>query len=69
MTTAEALRGSLFLFVWFLLPFLVSARICGNRNRSVAKGMFVTMLGGWIATSLLWLGLKRRSVDDPTLLY
>lgn len=52
---------------FFVMPFLVSAHICKTRNRSVAKGLFVTLFFGWIATACLWLALKTRDPQTGSL--
>lgn len=64
--TVESLSilvGFTFLGVLLVMPFYVTAQICRARNRSVPKGMFVTFFFGWIATAVLWLGLKTRRPD------
>lgn len=47
------------------IPCTLSAVVCENRNRSMEKGIVVTILAwfvglGWLVPILLWLGLKTR---------
>lgn len=59
---AQSFTSAMIVFVLFFLPFFLSGRICHNRNRSVLKGLFVTLFTFWIGTAGLWLALRRR---DP----
>lgn len=49
--------------VFYLAPVIISAQICEDRYRSVAKGVFITLFFGWFATVGLWLALKRRNPE------
>jgi len=46
-----------------VVPFIITAKICKERNRDVVKGMVVTFFFGWIAVLILWLALKTRRKD------
>ena len=53
-----------FLFILALLdvvPIILCYRICELRHRSVAKGVVLALLFGWLAVLMLWLALKRRN--------
>lgn len=54
-------------FVLYGWPMIVSAKICKARNRTVSKGVVVTLLFGWWATFFIWLALKHRDLNTKTL--
>jgi hypothetical protein len=59
------------LYVYFFLIVLAPMTVCGwlcrERNRTVAKGIVVGLLGGWIAALVLWLGLRTRNPETQML--
>jgi len=62
----------LLIFLFFGLPFIVTADQCNKKNRSVLKGLFLTGLLtpfflGWVVAIGLWLSLKTRDRDSKTL--
>ena len=65
---AQSFTSALIVFVLFFLPFFLSGRICYNRNRSIVKGLFVTLFTFWIGTVGLWLALRRRDPKSGQLL-
>lgn len=54
--------------VFIITPFVLTTRVCRNRNRSVLKGLFVTVFTSWIGTTFLWLALRRREPSTGQLL-
>lgn len=50
------------LLLW-ILPMILAANICEDRNRSPAKGVFLAVFFGWLAVIGLWLALKRRNPE------
>lgn len=59
----------LYLFIIVVLPFYISYLICKNRNRSVAKGMFITLCFGWASTIGMWLMLKKKVMREGVVSY
>jgi TctA family transporter len=61
--------GFLELFVFFILPFIVSYKLCKKRGRNTTKGLFVTFFTGWLGTAIIWLFLadKRPSAFDASI--
>lgn len=70
------------LALFLVAPAALSFSICEQRNRNPWKGVTVTVLAaiagtilllffwvGWLVPLFLWLGLKRRSITNPTILY
>lgn len=53
--------GFLELFVIFVLPVIVSYKICKKRGRNTSKGIVVTLLTGWLGTLIIWLFLKPKA--------
>jgi hypothetical protein len=54
--------GFVILGLWFGVPVLLCVKMCQDKNRSVGKGVFVGLIGGWIAVVCCWLFLKTRVV-------
>jgi len=48
------------ILLFLLLPFVLSAAIAKDRNRSITKSLFITLFFSWFATVGLWLALKTR---------
>jgi len=51
------------IFVVYIWPFMVTIEICKKRNRTVSKGVFITIFLGWLGTAGIWLALKTRRPD------
>jgi hypothetical protein len=52
-----------FLFLFYVLPCIVSYKLCKDKNRNPWKGFVVTLILGWFGTLGLWLALKTRRPD------
>lgn len=48
------------LFLWFVAPLFVGARIAQARNRNTDKALVVSFLFGWIGILVMWLALKTK---------
>jgi hypothetical protein len=57
----------LFFLSFYLLPIACCAHVCQKRHRSVAKGVVLGLLFGWVAALGLWLALKRRNLETMAL--
>lgn len=59
-----SLIGIIELFAVFILPIIVSHKLCKARGRNANKGVFVTLFTGWIGTVIIWLFLADKSKNQ-----
>lgn len=56
-----------FIFFAWIMPIILAWKIAKDKNRSVAKALFITLFFGWFAVIGLWLILKTRDLKTNQL--